>query len=366
MTALTNIKSEDISVVVQGQIHKNRTEKCLKSIRQQLPNTQIILSTWEGSNINGLDFDVLILNKDPGSVQQKKFTSKVQLNNMNRMVLSTNKGLEKAERKYTLKLRTDCFLSNTNFLQMFDCFPSRAEKYKLFEHRILASTLFSKYAVNEHNKQIEIPFHVSDWWFFGLTSDVKKLLLPSELVEEPYFSNYFEYPENADKKSVFKKFDWRWSPEQHIGYSCFSKYYDGIMMEDCSDISEEINQISHLCLANNFIFLEYKQSGIHNLKYPCSRYEPFAGDQYLALYNFYNFELEYKKYCDSSYIPTANNIITSKSDIGYRILRFYKHVYKLFDPETPIPVQLEQLFIGIPFSGITLIPALFKIFKERI
>ena len=360
------IKSEDISVVLQGPIHETRTKKCLKSIRQQLPNAQIILSTWEGSNTYGLDFDVLILNKDPGAVQQKKFTSKVQLNNMNRMVLSTNKGLEKAERKYTLKLRTDCFLDNTNFLNMFDDFSSRTEKYKLFEHRILASTLFSKYAVNEHNKQIEIPFHVSDWWFFGLTSDIKKLLLSSELVEEPYFSNYFEAPQNAHKKSIFKKFDWRWAPEQHIGYSCFSKYYDDIRMEDCSDISEIINQKSRLCLANNFIFLEYKQSGIRNLKYTCSKYEPFSGDQYLDLYNFYNFELEYRKYCDPSYIPTLKNIIISNRDIGYRLLRFYKHFYKLFDPEAPIPVKLEQLFIGIPFSGITLIPTLFKIIKEKV
>lgn len=359
------ITSRDISVVVQGPIHKTRTKKCLQSIRKNLPEAEIILSTWQNSSVNGMDFDILVANEDPGAVQQKKFTNKKLYNNMNRMILSTNNGLLKAKRKYTLKLRTDCCIDNTNFLKMFDSFPCRSENYKLFEHRIIASTLFSKFAVNEHNIKTEIPFHVSDWWFFGLTSDVKKLLLSSDIAEEPYFSNYFEYPENSSKKSVFKKFDWRFAPEQYLAYSCFSKYYEDIKIEDCSEISEDINKKSQLCLANNFIFLEYKQSGIHNLKYKSSKYEPFSGDQYLDLYAFYNFELEYKKYCDSSYIPTAKNIILSDREIGYRILRFYKHLYKLFDPEAPLQVKIEQFFIGIPISGITLIPTLFKIIKER-
>ena len=365
MTGTNNIKSKDISVVVQGPIHKGRTKKCLQSIRKNLPEAEIILSTWDDNCTTGLDYDILVLNKDPGAVQQNKFKNIKFYNNMSRMILSTNSGLEKAERKYTLKLRTDCCLENTNFLNMFDCFPKRIDNYKLFEHRIIASTLFSKFAINEHNIKTEVPFHLSDWWFFGLTSDVKKLLLSSTLPEEPYFSNYFEYPENASKKSVFKKFDWRFAPEQYICYSCFSKYYDDIRMEDCSDISEDINRKSQICLINNFIFLEYKQSDIHNLKYKNSKYEPFAGDQYLDLYAFYNFELEYKKHCDSSYIPTAKNILLSDREIGYRVLRFYKHLYKLFDPETPWEIKIEQFFIGVPVAAITLIPTLFKILKAK-
>ena len=40
------IKSEDISVVVQGAIVSNLTNNCLKSIRKYLPKAEIILSTW--------------------------------------------------------------------------------------------------------------------------------------------------------------------------------------------------------------------------------------------------------------------------------------------------------------------------------
>lgn len=366
MAVTNNIKSEEISVVVQGPIHKKRTKKCLQSIRKNLQNAEIILSTWEDSNVDGLDYDVLVLNKDVGGVLQSKFKNKKQFCNLNRMILSTNEGLKKADRKYVLKLRTDAYINNTNFLNMFGTFKRRCDKYKLFNERILTSTLFSKYATNnQENKRTEIAFHVSDWWFFGLTNDVRKLLLSSELVDEPYFSNYFTYPENYNKKSVYAKFDWRFAPEQFIGYSCFSKYFDDIRMEDCSNISEEINKKSQICLANNFIFLEYKQSGISNLKYTYSKYESFCGNQYLDLYSFYLFEHEYKKYCDDDYAVLSDNLLFKNRDTSYRILRFYKHIFKLIDQESKFITRLEQLFIGIPISAITFIPVLWKILKEK-
>ncbi len=356
---LEKIESRDISVVVQGPVHKARTMCCLKSIRQYLPDAEIILSTWEGSDVSDLIYDTLILNKDPGGILQKNFKNEKLYSNLNRMIISTNSALEKASRKYILKLRTDSVIDNTNFLKMFDKFPVRCDKYKLFEHRILASTLFSKYAEVKHNKHQDIAFHVSDWWFFGLNEDVKKYLFSSQLVEEPYFSNYFEYPENKYKKSVYSKFSWKFAPEQYLGYSCFSKYFADIRMEDCSEISDEINKKSQICLANNFIFLEYKQSGIRNLKKTLSKYEPFCGQQYMDLYSFYTFESEYKKYCDNSYIHENRNIIFENRTAGRKILRFYKHLYKLFDCESPLKEKIEQFFIGIPCSAIGLIPVLF-------
>ena len=47
------INSKDISVVVQGAIDKENTPKCLESIRKYLPDAEIILSTWEGSEVEG-------------------------------------------------------------------------------------------------------------------------------------------------------------------------------------------------------------------------------------------------------------------------------------------------------------------------
>lgn len=358
MVAENNIKSSEVSVVVQGPIHAIRTKKTLRSIRKHLPDAEIILSTWENSNLDDLDFDILILNKDPGNVRQKGFKKKALFNNINRMILSTNEGLKKVSRKYTLKLRTDSCIDNLGFIEKFDFFPARCDKYKLFEKRVIASTVFTRYAIEKHKERREMPFHVSDWWFFGLTSDVKKLLLAAELVDEPYFSNYFEYPENQNKDSIYEKFSWKFAPEQYIGYSCFSKYFDDVRMIDCSEFSEFINKKSQMALANNFIFLEYKQSGIYNLKYLSSKKEMMLGNQYLDLYTFYNFELEYKKYCDSNYIPTGDSSFSGDRKTSYKLLRFYKHLQKLVDSESSLSTRLEQIFFGIPISAIGLIPIL--------
>jgi len=359
------INSNEISVIVQGAVNRERTKKTLVSIRKNLPDAEIILSTWEGSNVEGLEYDVLILNKDPGAVLQKKGKKKKFYSNINRMIFSTNNGIKKAERKYILKLRSDASVDSTAFLEAFDKFPERCDRYKLFNHRILASTLFSKFSLNNKLVKSELPFHVSDWWFFGLAEDVKKLLLSAELVEEPYFSNYFEYPDNQNKNSIYELYDWKFAPEQYIGYSCFSKYYDDIRMDDCSDISASINEKSQICLANNFIFLEYKQSGISNLKYLFSKNEVFSGELYLDLYSFYKFELEYKKYCDSAYMPVSKSLIHSDREKGTKILKFYKHLFKLIDPEVSLRLKIEQVFLGIPFSAINLLPTLISILFDK-
>ena len=61
------IDSKEISVIVQGAVDKKITPKTLKSVRKYLPNAEIILSTWEGTDISGLDYDIVLLSKDPGA-----------------------------------------------------------------------------------------------------------------------------------------------------------------------------------------------------------------------------------------------------------------------------------------------------------
>lgn len=55
----------DISVVVQGPVQSFQdreqepgiTQKCLESVRQHLPGSTLILSTWPGQELAGLDYD---------------------------------------------------------------------------------------------------------------------------------------------------------------------------------------------------------------------------------------------------------------------------------------------------------------------
>ncbi len=347
------ISPKDISVIVQGVINIKETPKCLKSIRKYLPDAEIILSTWEDSDISGLDYDIVVLNQDPGAIIIEEFSHKVVYNNMNRQLLTTQEGLKKASRKYAMKLRSDLILTSDKFLKYFDEFQNRTDNYKLFERKIIVPALFTRFNIKcgKPCERVKIPFHVSDWWLFGLREDLNKYFLDTELVDEPYFTRYFNYEENKNKITPYGKAKFKFSPEQYFGYSCFARNFDDIYMEDAADYSDELMEKFRECLVNNFIVLEFAQSGIYLNKYPYSKNEKFSGDQYIGLYNFYRYEVEYKKICDKDYeITTQNRKMFEDEKFGYSLLRIYKHISKLFEPQVKFIQKLEQIFIGIPIS----------------
>ena len=342
------IDFKDISIIVQGAIDLQETPKCLASIRKHLPCAEIILSTWENSETEGLDYDILVLNKDPGGVFLKEYKSKTIFNNLNRQLLSTQEGLKKVTRKYTLKLRSDLIIDNINFLKNFEKYPKRIDEYKLLEHKILVPMLLTRFYYNNDKNHSEMPFHISDWWFFGLTSDIKKYFENTALVEEPDFTNYFKKEENRAKCNPYGKIAHKFAPEQYFGLSAFSRAFDDIKMFDASDYSEELMEKFRKCLLNNFIVLDFKQSGIYLNKYTFSKNEKFIGDQYIDLYNPYRFQKDYKEICDNDFIITEKPILEDKKT--YAKMRIYKHVYRIIEPKISIFKKIESLFLGLPIT----------------
>src|SRR5688572_23523406 len=100
--------SKDFSVVVQGPVMgkpgedyvKQKTLQCLDSIKATLPDAEVIISTWKGSDCSHLYFDKLVLNDDPGAISYNDYELKHILNNTNRQIVSTCNGLKAASRKY--------------------------------------------------------------------------------------------------------------------------------------------------------------------------------------------------------------------------------------------------------------------------
>lgn len=359
------INSKDISVIVQGPIDKKETPKCLKSLRKFLPQAEIILSTWQDSDISNLDFDILVQSEDPGTVLIEEFKDKKNYNNINRQLVTTKAGLKKATRKFAMKFRSDLILTSDKFLEYFDKFQARGDKYNLFKHKIITNIMYTRFNIKTSKTQerVTIPFHISDWWLFGLKEDLDTYFLETELVEEPDFTKHFCSEENRKKISPYGNARFKFSPEQYFGYSCFARNFDDIYMEDAADYSEELMEKSRECLVNNFIILEFKQSGIYLNKYPYSKNEKFSGDQYIGLYNFWRYENEYKKYCDNTYEITTKDSFFENEKLGYSKLRVYKHISKLTDSSTTCTAKLEQLFIGIPISAMCY---LIDVLKEQL
>lgn len=360
----SGITSGDISVIVQGGIHSTETRKCLESVRLHLPNAEIILSTWEGSDLSTLQglYDILVLNADPGAPCIRYKNNNPVYNNMNRQLFSTQEGLKKATRKYAMKLRSDLIITDDRFLAYIDKFPARSENYNLFTNKILTSSLLTRFSLQlkKNLPKVDIPFHISDWWFFGLREDLNTYFLHTPLAEEPNFTQYFNLEKNTLKNTPYGTLPFKFAPEQYFGYTCFAQHFSDIHMEDAADNSQKVTAQSRECIINNFIILDFEQSGIYLNKYPYSKNEKFLGEEYLDLYNFARYENEYTHYCDKEYKITSNENFYLNEKLWRAKLRIYKHIFRLKNKQEPLSRRLEQIFIGIPFSIIAYVCYLIK------
>jgi len=62
------ISSREISVVIQGKVDQKNINRLIHSIREKLPEAELIVATWKNDNLNFyIDCDQLVLLKDPGA-----------------------------------------------------------------------------------------------------------------------------------------------------------------------------------------------------------------------------------------------------------------------------------------------------------
>lgn len=170
------IQSNEISVVIQGPVvgpslHEDRnsanTADVLKSIRAFLPEAELILSTWQEQDLEGLEYDKLVLSTDPGASYDRAQSSSA---NILRQIQSSHAGLLQATRRYALKLRSDTALTSSDFLHCWDTFRSRGLKPVLFAEKILVSAIFTPNPFH-----CPSPYWVSDFFAFGRIEDVRCL-----------------------------------------------------------------------------------------------------------------------------------------------------------------------------------------------
>lgn len=301
------IESKNISVVVQGAIDLENTWLAMQSIRRYFPEAEIILSTWEGSNVDNLPYDQVIFNKDPGGFQDAfapHFT-----NNLSRQLVSTQAGIKTTGRKYVLKMRSDICFHSVRILNIFSEFPARNQNYALFDGKIISCAYFTKKYLMNGKKVHPAPFHLSDWLSFGLRSDIEKLYA-ADIPQEPKQSAYFAtHPYRGAKRNLMGA-SHQYAPEQYILFHAVQKSFPEIKFNDYMDFDRENIAFSEQVIANNFIVLPPKDLGFVCLK------KATGGDTYYkwcrhpltvpyplwkGLYRRDVFVKDYQKYCDSSY-----------------------------------------------------------------
>ena len=151
----------ELSMVVQGPCLRDGgdlgvppIDDALASIRRHFPGAQIVVSTWAGSDVDGLDADEIVLSADPGPF----------INNVNRQITSTANGFAAATRPFAIKTRNDIVFHSDALARK----PLwRAGDTLSLERRIWAES-------NRIETSLR-PFHPSDIIQFGTTDDLRRL-----------------------------------------------------------------------------------------------------------------------------------------------------------------------------------------------
>lgn len=287
------INSKEISVVVQGAISGSSkdskdvqyTRICLDSIRNILPDSKIILSTWKNTDLKGLDYDLLIENEDPGSNIMDTYNS-----NCFRQIVSTLNGIKAVETKYVVKTRADIEFKGPDFIKYFEYFNSINfdKEYKVLNKRVVTMTTANP------NRRYCLPFNISDWFFFGETEDVRNIF-DFQLSEEIII---------RDSRKIINPY----YPEQYIWINFLRK---NNVLKDFK--AENINKTENIILsekyfANNCIFLNAQQVKLIWLKNPGKAYSQIPCLSNSGLYSFNDYKKIINKYANNNLVIRPNYI----------------------------------------------------------
>ena len=245
--------------MVQGPIVRSplvTTGDVCASIRNHFPGAEIILSTWEGSDVRGVDCDKVITSKDPGPLPFGQ--------NTNRQIVSTWAGIRHATRPLVMKTRTDILFTSNSVLAYWGRWTKRVEGLRLTRERVLVPHVYQR----RPSYLYPTAFHPTDWCFLGLREDLELL---------------FDIPLLPPDRAVARvcadpltRIHWWWSeectyaaPEQYLWVSALRKRFRDIAFEQFFHLTPLSLYQTELSFANNLVVLNtYNQFGILCPKYP--------------------------------------------------------------------------------------------------
>lgn len=301
-----SIDNADITVVVQGPVQalpdrdmdEGITAQCLNSVRRYLPGAKIILSTWAAQQLEGLDYDELVISDDPGSnIDMYKPDGSPNRENTNRQIVSTVAGLKRVTTPYAMKLRTDNFLIGDQFKQLQQTFTRRHDEYRFLKQRVVTNNTFTRM----YAKGMRVNFHACDFFYFGLTEDVLALWDLPHLPDYPLDKARLGKEQHASSPYFIL------DVTQKLWLAALQRFDPSIQLQHLNDSSPELTRTSDLCYANNLVVGEPEVIGLGL----CSKFSGNKRANSLASRISYLTHHEwlrlYKRYCDPE-LQIANNL----------------------------------------------------------
>jgi hypothetical protein len=202
------VTDAEVTVVFQGPVvpGPEGTAHQISRTRRVLPSARFVLSTWEGSDCRDIDVDWIVLSEDPGGLPGIKRRDSRELNNVNRQLRSTSRGLALVDTPYAIKIRSDCGLEQAGILREFDrwCAVSRTD-------RILACSMFTVDPMMFE----QMAYHVSDWVQFGATGALQAYW-SGPFMDEKDATHYERVPYAAHSTYMDRRFRCRLAVEQYV------------------------------------------------------------------------------------------------------------------------------------------------------
>jgi hypothetical protein len=272
--------SSEISVVIQGPVAPV-TADIIRTFRRIRPGAEIMLSTWAGEDAPGLGADKTVFSQDPGSLTQNgMINGQARRNNVNRQIVSSLAGLRAAARPYALKTRSDVFIESAGWLDYFGRYD-RQSPPPIFNRRVLLN-----YCCSRNPRRIPMPFHWSDWVFFGETADLL------DIFDIPLMGNEdAAWFASRPRRSILYSDNLnRYVPEQWI-CSMFLRKHRPLQFDCLYDATPENIALTERFLAENTVILDKRHWGLRFVKYNTDFYLIKS-----SLLHFRDWHILYRKY----------------------------------------------------------------------
>lgn len=290
------VSPRDITFVCTGKIiGKGRyaTARSLRSVRKYFPEAEIVLSTWEGEDLSGLDglYDRLVLNKkmEPEYSAHLESCPWKAPNTYDLRQYSVNRGLKACRTKYAVRWRTDFVLQNGDFLKNYNTFNRLFDMYeadcRIFEQRVL---IHKTLTVNPHAPDLAFAQHPADLFHFGLTEDLLRLWDGRPMPKGVY--DFFCRGAGQPNPCRFAS---RYIIEQYLWVALLEKAGKAAAVpEYYLATSPRLKELTDRFFVSNFLIFDQKMLGA------VSKFDKMQRKQQYRFFSFRHFCNEYTEHVD--------------------------------------------------------------------
>jgi hypothetical protein len=278
------ITDSDITVVFQGPVVRGAggPAELIRLTRRALPRSRCVLSTWTGADVTGIPFDRVVLSRDPGGLPGIKTRDGAgESNNVNRQIVSTQRGLQEVETDYAIKMRTDCALEHAACVATFTRFAGGGPP-----ERILAPSLFTIDPLMFE----QMPYHVSDWFQFGPTSALHRYW-SAPLMSERDAVFYERHPHAGHSTFMDRRFRTRLAVEQYLA-AHYAEQLGYPVPRYHNDVSGDVLEGHRRFLARHWVIVDPWDLGLRFSKYDWAYRSGFQRLNCLLFVDWYGLYLD--------------------------------------------------------------------------